>query len=107
MPLDIDSLSKEIVERLKPLNPKKILLFGSYAYGTPTNESDIDLFIIKELPKEEVRNFKVEAKLKLRELIKKYKIGFDIIVASQKLIESRKDYFYDVEIKQKAKVLYE
>ena len=73
MPLDIDSLSKEIVERLKPLNPKKILLFGSYAYGTPTNESDIDLFIIKELPKEEIRNFKVEAKLKLRELIKKYK----------------------------------
>ena len=107
MPLDIDSLAKEIVEKLKPLNPKKILLFGSYAYGTPTNESDIDLFIIKELPKEEVRNFKVEAKLKLHELIKKYKIGFDIIVASQQLIESRNDYFYDVEIKQKAKVLYE
>lgn len=30
----------EELERLKPLNPDKIILFGSYAYGT-TEDSDI------------------------------------------------------------------
>ena len=28
-------------------NAEKILLFGSYAWGNPTRDSDIDLFIIK------------------------------------------------------------
>ena len=30
--------------------PKKVILFGSYAYGTPQTDSDIDLLIIKETP---------------------------------------------------------
>jgi len=28
-------------------NPDKIILFGSYAYGTPSDESDLDLLVIK------------------------------------------------------------
>jgi predicted nucleotidyltransferase len=28
--------------------PEKVVLFGSYAYGVPRAESDIDLLIIKE-----------------------------------------------------------
>ena len=27
--------------------PQRIVLFGSYAYGTPTEDSDVDLMIIK------------------------------------------------------------
>ncbi len=30
--------------------PQKIILFGSYAYGEPDEDSDIDLLIIKETP---------------------------------------------------------
>ena len=30
--------------------PEKVILFGSYAYGTPRHDSDIDLLIIKETP---------------------------------------------------------
>jgi len=38
-----------IVEKIKKgYNPEKIILFGSYAYGTPTKESDIDMLIIKK-----------------------------------------------------------
>jgi len=29
------------------VDPDKIILFGSYAYGKPTDKSDIDLLIIK------------------------------------------------------------
>jgi len=42
--LDINS----IIEKLKPFDPEKIILFGSYAHGTQTQESDIDLLIIKK-----------------------------------------------------------
>lgn len=30
--------------------PEKIVLYGSYAYGKPTRDGDIDLFIIKDTP---------------------------------------------------------
>jgi len=44
--LDIEKIKLDIVEKLKPLNPYQIILFGSYAYGTPTKDSDIDLYIV-------------------------------------------------------------
>jgi len=44
--INIEELKPLIVERLKPLNPDKIILFGSYAYGTPTEDSDIDLYVV-------------------------------------------------------------
>ena len=45
--VDIEKIKHEIVERLKPLDPDKIILFGSYAYGTPNEDSDIDLCIVE------------------------------------------------------------
>ena len=45
---DIEKLKPLIIERLKPLNPDKIILFGSYAYGKPNKDSDIDLFLLKD-----------------------------------------------------------
>jgi predicted nucleotidyltransferase len=44
--VDIEELKHKIVERLKPLDPHKIILFGSYAYGTPKQDSDIDLYVV-------------------------------------------------------------
>jgi predicted nucleotidyltransferase len=41
-----ESIKNEIIENLRPLNPEKVILFGSYAYGSPTNESDVDLYIV-------------------------------------------------------------
>jgi len=45
--IDKEKLKSLIVEKLKPLKPSKIILFGSYAYGTPNEDSDIDLCIIE------------------------------------------------------------
>ncbi len=36
----------EIVRRLKTLAPEKIILFGSYAWGNPENDSDIDIYVV-------------------------------------------------------------
>jgi uncharacterized protein len=35
-----------LVERIKKESPEKIILFGSYAYGDPTEESDIDILVV-------------------------------------------------------------
>jgi len=44
--VNIEKIKLDIVEKLKPLNPYRVILFGSYAYGTPTEESDIDLYVV-------------------------------------------------------------
>ncbi len=44
--VNIEELKPLIVEKLKSLNPEQIILFGSYAYGTPTKDSDIDLYVV-------------------------------------------------------------
>jgi predicted nucleotidyltransferase len=35
-----------LVERIKKESPEKIILFGSYAYGTPSEDSDIDILVV-------------------------------------------------------------
>jgi predicted nucleotidyltransferase len=41
-------LAKIIRQVVDAYQPEKIILFGSYAYGQPTADSDLDLLIIKE-----------------------------------------------------------
>jgi predicted nucleotidyltransferase len=51
MPRDarVQKTLDEIVRRLvAEYQPETIILFGSYAYGEPTEDSDIDLHIIME-----------------------------------------------------------
>ena len=104
--VDINKIQAEIVERLKPLEPEKIILFGSYAYGTPNEDSDIDLFLVKDVETDVSRSFVLNARMRLRDLIRKYHIGFDILSASQGFLESREDYFYKVDILKNGKVIY-
>ena len=39
----------QITDKIKThFNPQKIIVFGSYAWGKPTEDSDIDIFLIME-----------------------------------------------------------
>lgn len=38
----------KIVKQLKQYKPEKIILFGSYAYGKPHEDSDVDLILVKK-----------------------------------------------------------
>ena len=106
--VDIEKLKPEIIDRLKPLKPDKIILFGSYAYGTQNEDSDIDLFLLKDdLRIEDSRAFEIEASMRVYDLVKKYKIGFDILSSPTEYINKREDYFYRVDILQNGRVLYE
>ncbi len=58
----IDQLIVRLAETIRrEYKPQKIVLFGSYARGRPTEGSDIDLFIVKETDARMVDRF-VEVK---------------------------------------------
>ena len=88
--LNIEEIKQEIVKKLKPLNPYQIILFGSYAYGTPTKDSDIDLYIVTKddfVPQSFKENSKIclEYSNRIRDLQKI--IPIDIITHTKKMHE--------------------
>jgi predicted nucleotidyltransferase len=99
-------LLKDIVERLnKSYGPEKIILYGSYAYGNPTTDSDIDLLIIKDTAERHVDRF-VEVKKIIYQPGRN--IPVSLLIYTPKKIEERLkmgDYFV-AEILAKGKVLY-
>ena len=48
----IDEIAQQIADRFKP---QKIILFGSYANGTPKPESDLDLLVVMDTPIKEIQ----------------------------------------------------
>ena len=97
---------KEIIE--KNFSPEKIILFGSYAYGNPKENSDIDIFIIKDIERNQMKEFKLSILNKLRKIIVNNKIDIDILVNSRINIDERiniGDLFYK-EIIDKGKIIY-
>ncbi|HLN74173.1 MAG TPA: nucleotidyltransferase domain-containing protein [Prolixibacteraceae bacterium] len=106
----IESVKNEIVENLRELDPVKVILFGSYAYGTPDQDSDIDLYVVTKddfIPKTFEENLQIKKKvyMALSNLRKKY--ASDILVHTlpvhQKFIDSGSSF--SKEIMQKGLVL--
>ena len=104
--LNIEQIKLDIIRKLKPLNPYQIILFGSYAYGTPTEDSDLDICIIQ-------KDFisKREIKSKIRKALKDIKIAKDILVEKYDYFMAHSDEnwintaLYD--IRHKGVILYE
>ena len=44
--MQLNDIKQQIISLLKPLDPEQIILFGSYAWGEPSADSDIDLYIV-------------------------------------------------------------
>ena len=42
----IRSITRQIVQQF---HPQKVVLFGSYAYGQPTEDSDVDLLVLMDM----------------------------------------------------------
>ena len=104
--VDVEKLKKKIVQKLMPLNPKKIILFGSYAYGAPNKDSDLDIFILKD----DYEN-KYKEIAKARELLKDIDMPKDILVEKEDFFNyhSTDDWFNSVwyNAAHYGKVLYE
>jgi predicted nucleotidyltransferase len=98
------NLPQAIDRIVRELRPEKIILFGSYAYGDPTPDSDVDLLVIMEteLPKRQ-RSWEVARLLIPRPF------PVDVLVRTPEEIQhafATGDFFIQ-EIVSKGKVLYE
>lgn len=97
MDLDISS----IISSLKGANPQKIVLFGSYASGTPNSSSDIDLLVVVNTDKSFHQRIQ-----ELRPLLPKDK-AIDLIVLTPQEYQKAKGINPLVtEIDSKGRVLY-
>lgn len=46
--IDSNKINEVVTKIATRFNPDKIILFGSYAYGTPNDDSDLDLLIVQD-----------------------------------------------------------
>jgi uncharacterized protein len=93
------------VQRIaQALQPQKIILFGSYAYGTPTPDSDVDLLVIMKTTASQV-----ERSLAVARLLRPRVFPVDILVRTPDEIERalRSGDFFIQEILSRGHVLYE
>ena len=96
----IRGLSKQIVAQF---HPEKIFLFGSYAHGTMTADSDVDMMVLMHTP---LRNRQQAAEI-ARAL--HYHFGLDLMVRTPEQFQTRFELGdpFVRDIVQNGKVLYE
>ena len=102
----------EIVEKLKLIDPYLIILFGSYAYGSPDEDSDIDVLVVTNddfIPKtfDERLEYKLAIKKMIRDTAKK--VPVDLLIYSRPMFEKFKELnsSFSKEILTRGQKLYE
>src|SRR5437868_14637978 len=102
--MNIDEYIKKICDQIiLGFNPHKIILFGSYANGTPNEDSDIDLLVIMPYDGNELDKM-AEVRRKLSSAM-----PLDELVKTPTQIEKRIKMgdFFVREIMESGKVLYD
>jgi uncharacterized protein len=91
--------ARAIAERFQP---DKIILFGSYAYGTPHEDSDVDLLVIMPAWNEHSQAYKIRLALTAP-------FPMDLLVRNPKEVKWRLEEgeSFLTEITSKGKILYE
>ena len=96
----------DIVEKLKKrYRPEKVILYGSFAYGEPNEDSDIDFLIVKDTEERPI-----DRRITVRRILSDPKrlIPIETIVITPKELKERQkigDQFLE-EILSKGEVLY-
>jgi predicted nucleotidyltransferase len=94
------------IERIvTELKPEKIILFGSYAYGNPTPDSDVDLLVVMKTKAKEIDRY-----VAVSNLLYPRRFPVDILVKTPKELRAeagKQGNFFMREILKKGKVLYE
>lgn len=98
----IPELKDKIV---KVIDPERIILFGSYAWGSPTEDSDVDLFIIKASAEKKINRTR-----EVREALSDSNVPVDVLVYTpeeiKKSINESHNLFVE-DIIRNGKTIYE
>jgi len=103
--MNAEPFLEKIVQRIiSGFDPQKIMLFGSYAYGQPTPDSDLDLLIVMQT---EEKPHKRAAPI--RKLLKDIGIPKDIVVKTPEEFERFGNIVGNIvyPAAQRGKILYE
>jgi len=99
-----DKISEIINKIVTGYNPEKIILFGSYATGNPNEDSDLDLFVIKDsdLPRP-------QRTVQVRKMLYGSMIPIDLIVYTPKEIDESKEnrFSFVYKVLNTGKTIYE
>jgi predicted nucleotidyltransferase len=99
-----ETLPQAIKKIVREFKPEKIILFGSYAQGNPTHDSDVDLLVIMETNLPRTERF-----IEISELLYPRKFPVDIIVKTPSEVKDALESgdFFIREILEKGKTIYE
>jgi uncharacterized protein len=103
-PVTEEALQAMVHRLVTGLHPRKIVLFGSYSYGTPTADSDVDLLVIMDTTARPVERY-----LRVSRLLRPRPFPLDLLVKTPEEIAqalAREDAFVH-EITTRGRVLYE
>jgi uncharacterized protein len=98
-----DDILRYVDEVAARFNPRRMVLFGSYAYGSPGEDSDVDILIVSDK-----RQSRTVQALRVRQAVSA-PFPLDLIVRSRPEIERRIGWndFFLREIMQKGLTLYD
>jgi len=107
-----DTLKKQIIIALEPIGIQKIVLFGSYAYGLPSNDSDIDLLVVTSdnyIPGSFSEKQKISLKINNALSFIRKNFPLDVIVHTKPMYQNfiHMNSAFQREISTKGIVLYE
>ena len=102
MPMnEIDELKDSFVENLAPV---RIYLFGSFAEGRQTEDSDFDFYIVVKDSEKDIAELTTKAYKSIRRIKQR---PVDILVGTQSRFEQRKNIpSVESEVNQKGVLLY-
>lgn len=79
----ITAVTKKIAQSF---NPEKIILFGSYAWGKPEIDSDLDIFIVMES-----KDRPIKRAVSVKRVLKDLYVPMDILVRTPHELQYRID----------------
>ncbi|AQQ71518.1 putative nucleotidyltransferase [Limihaloglobus sulfuriphilus] len=88
--IDIDKIKDEIVASLSPLKPDRVVLFGSFADGTPGEDSDVDLYVVTNddfMPQDWSQKNEIYLNVSRRIRSLRSRVPVDLIVHTRKMHE--------------------
>ena len=89
------------IKPLTRINPNRIILFGSYAYGKPNKDSDIDLLVVMETDKSFHQRIQ-----EIRPLLPQNKAIDLIVLTPKEYIKAKQSNPLMKEIESKGRVIY-